>query len=295
MKSPNWQSYVENQLNVRLGQMQMVGGGDFAESFRAQVAESDSPKDIAEGQLIFIKTHRSPPPNHFTTEAQGLRWLKEADAVAVPTVLGVSDETPFLALEWVHEAGRNSSSEASLGTQLAKLHQSACPCFGREDLRTTGSLGLPNEPCERWSDFYATQRLLPLAEIAGDRRALDSSTLTQIERLASKLSEFEELDVPPSRLHGDLWAGNRLVDEEGTNWLIDPACHGGHREFDLSMMRLFGGYGDQCFGSYQDSFPLAYGWQERISLHQLAPLIVHAIKFGHSYVSPTREALARYV
>ena len=85
--------------------------------------------------------------------------------------------------------------------------------------------------------------------------------------------------------------GNRLVDGDGHSWLIDPAAHGGHREFDLAMMRLFGGYGTDCFVAYDEAFPLADGWEDRIALHQLAPLIVHAIKFGGGYPGATRRAI----
>ncbi|NND92806.1 MAG: fructosamine kinase, partial [Granulosicoccus sp.] len=95
--------------------------------------------------------------------------------------------------------------------------------------------------------------------------------------------------------HGDLWAGNRLVDKMGRSWLIDPASHGGHREFDLAMMRLFGGFSEACFNSYQEHFPLTDGWKQRIALHQLAPLIVHAIKFGGAYAGATENALKQYL
>jgi len=209
-------------------------------------------------------------------------------------VLGVSDDPPYLALEWIDEGARDANSESTFGASLAALHQIPCPCFGREDKRTTGSLGLPNEPCDSWASFYSSQRLLPLARIASDRHALSGSMIRRIESLAMRLEEFTELDVAPSRLHGDLWAGNRVVDSHGVNWLIDPACHGGHREFDLAMMQLFGGYGQRCFDAYQEQFPLSAGWRNRIKLHQLAPLIVHAIKFGRSYVAPTDEALSQY-
>ena len=97
-----------------------------------------------------------------------------------------------------------------------------------------------------------------------------------------------------ARLHGDLWAGNRVVDETGQSWLIDPAAHGGHREFDLAMMRLFGGFGPNCFAAYHEVAPLATGWQERVELHQLAPLIVHAVKFGGSYPYAAAQAIATY-
>jgi len=109
------------------------------------------------------------------------------------------------------------------------------------------------------------------------------------------LDEFGAADEPASLLHGDLWAGNRVVDVDGSSWLIDPAAHGGHREFDLAMMQLFGGYGEACFSAYNETFALQHGWQSRIALHQLAPLIVHAIKFGGSYGAATERALSNYL
>ena len=112
--------------------------------------------------------------------------------------------------------------------------------------------------------------------------------------MAGRLLDLGGAPEPPARLHGDLWAGNRLVGTDGRNWLIDPAAHGSHREFDLAMMRLFGGFGEACFVAYEQDFPLGPGWQDRVALHQLAPLVVHAIKFGGSYPAAVDAALARY-
>jgi len=103
---------------------------------------------------------------------------------------------------------------------------------------TTGSLSVPNSPSFTWADFYATQRLLPLARIASDRQALSASTVGDIERVAQRLSEWVDDEISASLLHGDLWAGNRLVDINQQSWVIDPACHGGHREFDLQAANL---------------------------------------------------------
>jgi fructosamine-3-kinase len=77
--------------------------------------------------------------------------------------------------------------------------------------------------------------------------------------------------------------------------LIDPAAHGGHREFDLAMMRLFGGFGADAYAAYDEVHPLAPGWQDRVALHQIAPLVVHAIKFGGHYVGAAETAIGRYV
>jgi fructosamine-3-kinase len=260
-----------------------VRGGDVAESFRLR---------LASGRVVFAKTHRRPPPEFFVTEAVGLTWLREADALAVPEVLAVLDDPPALVLEWIEPGSRTASTEADLGRSLAALHEAGAPSFGREDRRTTGSRGLPNEPYDTWAEAYAANRLRPLARLARDSGALSPEATRDLEWVADHLADLAGPPEPPARLHGDLWAGNRLVGAGGVNWLIDPAAQGGHREFDLAMMRLFGGFGADCFAAYAEASPLAEGWEARLPIHQLAPLAVHAIKFGGHYGVATEEALA---
>ncbi len=277
---------VAAALGVEVVAASRVHGGDVASSWRVE---------LADGRRVFAKTHPTAPPQFFSTEAAGLRWLGQADAIPVPTVLAVRDDQPnLLVLEWINESRQSGSAagEARFGRRLAALHQTGSPVFGREDRRTTGSRGLPNEPCRTWAEFYATQRLIPLARLATG--VLTSATVAALEALATRLDEFGAADEPAARLHGDLWAGNRIVDAAGESWLIDPAAHGGHREFDLAMMRLFGGFGAECFAAYADVHPLADGWRERVPLHQIAPLVVHAVKFGGGYVAAATQAIHTY-
>ena len=276
---------LETTLGARLVEADVVHGGDVAAAYRVA---------LDDGRRLFAKTHPAPPPGFFTTEASGLRWLGEAHAVAVPTVVAVSDDPALLVLEWIDEGRPHDTTDADFGAALAALHQTGAPCFGREDRRTTGSRGLPNEPAETWAEFYGQSRLIPLAKLAGDAAVLPAETIGRLETLAGRLELFGAADEPPARLHGDLWAGNRLVDGTGRSWLVDPAAHGGHREFDLAMMRLFGGFGPACFQAYEERHPLAPGWEGRVALHQIAPLVVHAIKFGGSYVPSARAAIERY-
>jgi fructosamine-3-kinase len=247
---------------------------------------------LAGGGTVFAKTHRAPPPGFFTTEAVGLAWLRDAGALPVPEVVAVSDggdSTPaVLVLEWIDEARGSSPDEDAFGRALAALHAAGAPSFGREDRRTTGSRGLPNERCSTWAEFYATQRLLPLARLIGPT---EPRLAAGLESVVGRIDELVGPPEPPARLHGDLWAGNRIVDRDDRSWLIDPACFGGHREFDLSMMRLFGGYGERAFAAYAELAPLADGWERRIALHQLTPLAVHAIKFGGGYGPALERAL----
>jgi fructosamine-3-kinase len=282
---------VAAAVGSEVAEMVAVHGGDVARSYRVTALD---------GTVVFAKTHERAPAGFFTTEADGLRWLRAAQAVAVPEVVAVGDGDEaagvpnHLVLAWVDEGPPRGDTEAELGRQLAALHASGAPCFGRTDRRTTGSRGLPNEPCATWAEFAASQRLLPLARLAHDEGALAPSVIADLEALAGRLDEVGGPAEPPARLHGDLWAGNRLVDRSGGSWLIDPAAHGGHREFDLAMMALFGGYGADAFAAYQEVAPLADGWRQRVALHQIAPLVVHAIKFGGGYRSAAAEAIARY-
>jgi fructosamine-3-kinase len=281
---------LERALATPVVRAAAVRGGDVAIAYAV---------DLADGRTVFAKTHPLAPTGFFSTEAAGLRWLRDAtlpdELISVPEVLVVSDDPPnHLVIEWIDEGRAGGGSEGAFGAGLARMHRAGATCFGREDHRMTGSRGLPNEPCAAWPEFYATNRLLPLARLARDAEALPESSIDELVRVAGSLDQFGAADEPPARLHGDLWGGNRLVDTDGRNWLVDPAAHGGHREFDLAMMRLFGGFGSVCFAAYDEVFALAAGWEERVPLHQIAPLLVHAIKFGGGYVAASIAAISRF-
>jgi len=285
---------VAQTLDDEVTSVAGVSGGDVAESYRMQ---------LSSGRAVFAKTHQTQPPEFFPTEATGLTWLREAllggnaeVAVAVPEVLAVGDG--YLVLEWIDErsGGVDERLERDLGRALAAIHRAVAPSFGRADRMTTGSRRLPNEPVGSWVEHIAANRLIPLARLWADLPSLPPEIGERLLALAGRLDQLGVPDEPPALLHGDLWAGNRItgrrVGERGTlNWLIDPAAHGGHREFDLAMMRLFGGFGPECFEAYDDDYPVAAGWEARVPLHQLVPVAVHAIKFGGGYVAATDRAL----
>ncbi|CAN5750806.1 fructosamine kinase family protein [soil metagenome] len=279
---------IEQATSGTITSMSIVHGGDVAASFDVT---------LADGRHLFAKTHPDPPPGFFSTEASGLEWLGAPDAVRVPHVVASSDGnvgTPaFLILDWIERGRPGARTDEVFGRELAELHDAGAACFGREDRATTGSRRLPNDPHDTWSAFYAECRLLPLARLAADAAALPPDAAGRLEQLAMSLDRFED-GAAPARLHGDLWAGNRLVDAAGESWLIDPAAHGGHREFDLAMMRLFGGFSEACFDAYEERHQLVEGWQDRVQLHQIAPLVVHAIKFGGRYVGAANAAIDTY-
>ena len=234
----------------------------------------------------FRKHDPRAPEDFFAVEAAGLNWLRDADAVSVPKVISVDRD--HIELERIEHGGWTPAADERFGRELAALHRSGAPAFGGEHRGYIGPLPMPNEPAPEWPAFYAHQRIEPfLSGVRADRRAPFERVIDRIEKIAGP-------PEPPARIHGDLWRGNVLADRAGTPWLIDPAAHGGHRETDLAMMRLFGGFGERCFDAYDEAFPLADGWRDRIALHQLHPLLVHCVLFGGGYVEQAIAAARRY-
>jgi fructosamine-3-kinase len=264
-----------------------VGGGDINEAFRVR---------LADGAEAFVKTRADPAPGEYAAEAEGLRWLAEPGALRTPRVLALDDR--YLALEWVEPGRLDADGEERLGRGLAATHVFGAPCFGAFDgagkQAWLGSLPLSNEPAADWPTFYAERRLRPLALLARRRDALSPGAAAAVEQVCEHISELAGPPEPPARLHGDLWQGNVLADASGAPWLIDPSAYGGHREVDLAMLRLFGSPSERMLGAYREVAPLADGWEQRVGLYQLLPLLVHALLFGGSYGDAVARTAARY-
>ncbi|MHB8492930.1 MAG: fructosamine kinase family protein [Solirubrobacteraceae bacterium] len=261
-----------------------LGGGDINEAWRVR---------LRDGRPAFVKTRVDARPGEYAAEARGLRWLGEADALPVPAVIEVSED--FLVLQWIEQGQLGAAGEDALGRGLARLHSSGAPHFGdAHGAAGFGSLCLANEPLERWADFYAQRRVAPLTRIARQRGAITQAAVGALGRLCERMGDLAGPAEPPARLHGDLWWGNVLSDDDGAPWLIDPSAHGGHREVDLAMLRLFGGPRARVFDAYADVSPLAAGWEDRVELWQLAPLLVHAALFGGTYGAAVERVARRY-
>ena len=231
----------------------------------------------------------------FAAEANGLRWLAEAAAVPVPEVLAVGPEA--LVISMIPPGPATPEAAFEFGTDLARLHAAGADRFGAPWPGFIASLPLDNTPdAASWPQWYAHRRLLPFLTRAADAGVLRSPDVRLVEEVIDRIGSLAGPAEPPSRIHGDCWAGNVLW-SGGQGWLIDPAAHGGHRETDLAMLALFGAPGlDRIVAGYNDTVPLAAGWRSRIPLHQLHPLLVHACLFGASYraevVSAARAALS---
>ncbi len=284
---PDLRAALERRFGTGVQRARPLSGGDINDAF--EVAFDN-------GDRIFVKTHPRPPSGMFEAEAHGLRWLAEARTIRVPDVLAFSNDAPaYLALELLAPARRARGFDEELGRGLAALHTHGAPSFGLDHDNFIGRLPQSNTPAADWPSFYWRRRLEAQLRLATDRGLIDSGTSDQFQALHRVLADRVGPAEPPSRLHGDLWGGNLHVDDGGRPCLIDPAVYGGHREVDLAMMKLFGGFGERVFAAYEEAWPLAPGAEARVSLYQLYPLLVHVNLFGGAYVPSVKRALSECV
>lgn len=265
-----------------------VGGGSINVAGRVS---------LADGRTVFVKHRPGAPPATFTREAEGLARIRVPGGPRVPRVLAVGDDdgARFLALEWLPPGRPAPDHDAVLGRGLAALHASGAPAFGDDAPNWIGPLPQDNTPAATWPEFLAARRIGPLVRAARDAGHLGARDVAAAERLMGRLPDLCGPAEPPARLHGDLWSGNAHPGPDGLPVLVDPATYGGHREVDLAMMQLFGGFSDAVVAAYEEALPLAPGRRERVPLHQLYPLLVHVVLFGAAYVARTRRVVARYV
>jgi fructosamine-3-kinase len=296
---PDVAARIGRLTGVAVHAVHRIGGQHQREHYRVA---------LADGRLAFAKVAAARLSagldGVFEAEARGLRWLADAEAVPVPDVLG--QDATAIAVSWLPAEAPGAAAAERFGRDLARLHLAGSAGFGAPWPGFIASLPLGSGAGSRqasggdggdpWPQWYGRERLLPYARRGMDAGTLHAPDLRLIELVASRAGVLAGPPEPPSRLHGDCWSGN-LLWSGGRGWLIDPAAHGGHRESDLAMLALFGApYLDRIVAGYQEVAPLADGWQARVPLHQLHPLLVHVCLFGAAYrdaaLSAARSALA---
>ncbi|CAN5637074.1 fructosamine kinase family protein [soil metagenome] len=271
---------VEAALGCGVEAAAPVSGGCISAAYRVVLGDD---------RTIFLKTAPAgAPAGLLESEAVSLTRLAAAGAVRVPRLIAAGGS--WLALEWLDSGAATTSHWQQLGGALAKLHRHAGPGYGWDRDNFIGTLAQQNGAMASWSEFWAERRLKPQAERA--RRRLDRGLLAMLARLVDQLDE--RLDGaehdPPSLLHGDLWNGNVHMTPSGPA-VIDPSAYYGHREVDLAMAALFGGFPQAFHDGYVAEWPLLAGSAGRQPIYQLYYLLVHVNLFGDSYVPRTQRAL----
>jgi fructosamine-3-kinase len=246
--------------------------------------------------IFFLKWNDAKTlPAMFEAESKGLTLLHQQDVVRIPNVIGHVESSPyqFLLLEFIEQKSRSRNYWEQLGQKLALLHKSSGKFFGLDHDNYIGSLPQKNHLHSDWISFFIEQRLEVQVRRAIDGGIAPDSWAKKFDALYTRLSAVI-IPETPSLLHGDLWNGNLITDEKGEPCLIDPAVYYGNREVDLAMTRLFGGFSSEFYSAYNEAFPLADGYEARVDLYNLYPLLVHVNLFGGSYVHSVESILRAF-
>jgi protein-ribulosamine 3-kinase len=282
------QTLLERALNfpVNVTSIRPLNGGSVNST---EVVETDQ-------GAFFIKHNRaSQHPNMFKLEQKGLELLRLSQAVRVPTVYGVieAEGQEIMIMEMIDRGTPHYDFWPEFGAQLARLHKTEGAAFGLDYDNFISSIPQTNAQSPTWASFFHEQRLAPMLKRAVDSGKADIELSGQLERLGGKLAEIFPVEKP-ALLHGDLWGGNFISDLSGDAVIFDPAVYFGHREMDLSMTRLFGGFDPAFYHGYEEEWALEPGWEERVAICNLYPLLVHVNLFAGSYIQSVRNVLNRF-
>jgi fructosamine-3-kinase len=284
---------------IQITAQQQVFGGDINKTFQLQTNAGS----------FFLKMNDGSLRDMFEKEFLGLQLLYQTKTIKIPQPVlygnlsepvipakaGISSNNDkiFLVTEFIQKGNPSKNFWQTFAQQLAALHKHSNERFGLDTDNYIGSLHQQNNFCNTWSEFYATQRILSLAQLAFNQNKFDKQDVSQIEKLCTRFNELFPAEKP-SLIHGDLWSGNFISDENGTPVIYDPAVYYGSREMDIAMSLLFGGFDKRFYDYYNEVFPLQPNWKERVQLYQLYPVLVHLILFGGHYYNSAINIIRIY-
>ncbi len=285
--------------NVRIAAVMPVSGGDINRAYKAE---------LSSGEFVFIKINSVQNQDFFRAETEALAAIAGTGTISTPEVFGFGTEVTgknpfnqpcsFLLLEYLPPVEKQPRYWENFGCALASFH--AFPpahfvpagVFGFSSDNYIGATPQYNTPAEKWIDFFREYRLKPQLQMAA--RYLSRQEQETTDRLMEKLEALLPEPSAPSLLHGDLWRGNVYTGPDGKAWLIDPASYVGHREADIAMTKLFGGFPRIFYESYCEICPLLPDFQERIPLYNLYHLLNHLNLFGTAYLGDVLDVIHRY-
>ncbi|WP_340200247.1 fructosamine kinase family protein [Ascidiimonas sp. W6] len=273
---------ISQSIDEDIKETSLLTGGDINKVYKIQT--------FGKKTYVLKLNDHSNSLKIFESEKEGLLTLGNTKTFKTPKIisLGRDKETSFLLMEYIEEGTEYPSHDEEFGRNLATLHQVTQNAFGFKQNNFIGNLPQYNEARLTASSFYIEMRLEPQL-----RMAAEQGFKLKVEKPFSNISDIIPKE-PPALVHGDLWQGNTITASNGFIYIIDPAVHYGHRETDIAMMLLFGGFSMQLFESYHELYPLTHSWKDRLDIWQLYYLLVHLNLFGSSYYARVKQIIDKY-
>lgn len=264
-----------------------VNGGSINECFIL---------DTSSGKFFLKRNIEENFPALFEKEKKGLDLLRQIDQFRVPEILlyGNFNGKSYLVQEYIESGHEDIFFWEKFGRALAALHKITNANYGLDHDNYIGSFEQSNKQHGSWAGFFRDERILPQLNIALAKKRISREIYDKFQILFNKIEHIFPVEVP-ALLHGDLWNGNFLCDTKGLPVIYDPAVYFGHREMDIAMTKLFGGFHAKFYAAYNEAWPLQENWKDRVDVCNLYPLLVHLNIFGGSYLKTINTTLSLYV
>ena len=282
-------SEIGERLGIKIIRSDNLSGGCISDAYKIETDE---------GNRFFLKINSNAPPDMFKTEDHGLNELRKANALRVPGAKIFSKN--YIVTEFIETGNKSDNFFSEFGRNFARLHKHKGISFGFYEDNYIGSTPQKNltddNEDKNWTEFYFNKRLLFQLLLCEKNGCSTPELKNDFKKLENKIDEiFKGSEEEPSLLHGDLWSGNYMTDQNGSAVVIDPAVYYGHREADLAITKLFGGYPEEFYKSYNDFYPLKDGWQYRENIYKLYHAFNHLNLFGSGYYSHAVSLIKYYL
>lgn len=271
---------------VNIENSQPVGGGSINEAWKLKTSQGD----------IFLKHNSAGKyPGMFEREANGLQLMRDSKSIPVPEVIGTgqAQDDAFIVMEFLNPAKRKNGFWKEFAENLAGMHKTTNDEFGLDHDNYMGSLQQYNKFHELWYDFFILERLEPQLRLARNEGKMNKNHVIKFEQLYKELQSIVP-EEKPALVHGDLYSGNFVVNKAGQAAILDPAVAFNHREVDIAMSTLFGVFDQQFYEAYHQHFPMEKGWQDRLDIYNLYPLLIHVNLFGMGYLSSVERIIRSF-
>ena len=288
MNKNSYTTEINKAINNYLAPNEKVNSIEYVQ----QSKHTTCLKVLTNKNAYFIKYSNKKDEHQLLTELDGLEEISKVHPKATPTLYGFekTEHSSYLITEYIEQAKNSKKGEDLLGLLIAQMHQTNESKFGWKNDNYIAHLTQTNTKKQNWQEFYIVNRLEPQIKLAYDSNLLTSISIQKWNSVFHLLNDFFP-EEKPSLLHGDLWYGNYLIDSNETPKLIDPSVYYGHREMDIGMTLLFGGFSSTFYESYLKNYPLENGWKSRVPMTQLYPILVHINLFGASYENDALSAI----
>lgn len=273
----DWLKAIQDNVdpNAELQNVGIVGGGSINDARKVTTSVGE----------FFVKLNENLAfPGMFDAEKRGLEFLIENSPFHIPKPIatGITEDMQWIVMEHLSHGTKSENYWENFGKNMARMHSHSNDTFGLDTDNYLGNLPQKNGAKDTWAEFYAENRLGPQLKMAKDQGLTNDEMVRLIEKVMSRVERYFP-EEKPAALHGDMWTGNFTTDANGEATIFDPSAYYGHREMDIAMSKLFGGFDDRFYKAYNEEFPMEDGWENRLPIADLYPLLAHLNIFGGTY------------